>query len=478
VHRRTTPTEAKERKEEDQIEEKQNATYTMNGRTTRKVFLILAIALGILATVSQAITYPTLEAPAEIPNCGSQACQDGDEKCGCEDCTINCSPMLAHNGMCCQLKSNTSCTAAGRFVSSIADCQAQEDHELCRLNGTLASACAKELKPRQPQRVPNPMCIGVIGGAGPQAGADVMNKVMNVVTGLPASDQANTMNKTIERRPWYRQARDMPMVSLISSSQLDATTQNNWGWANEAEQKSNIGRVLVEIEETFPECVVDRGALGLACNTIHTYLWEGMNDTIKFVSIVKAVKDTIAAELEQTGSKDVFVLGSAVTMTEEGEYKALFKPFTDWNVNEGLETEKDRGWLWENVILKVQQGQSVLAHNNFVEFLEKFIPADYDGPISLSCTELPIAAISPDTGKFVEGYNFIDPNLELAKALVTRAEEIVQEKTPEQWDGYTCGVDTFIELCCDKDDNTTCTSCCEDKACATAPDTRRVECAT
>jgi len=268
------------------------------------------------------------------------------------------------------------------------------------------------------------------------------------------------------------------MINLYSAPQLDATTQNNWGWANQAEQKSNIGRVLVEIENAFPECVMGRGTVGLACNTIHDYLWEGMNDTITFVSIVKAVKDTIAKELEETGEKEVFVLGSAVTMTPEGEYKALFAPYTDWDVNPGIVSLKDRGFLWQNVILKVQQGQNELAHENLKAFLEKFIPEGFEGPIALSCTELPIAAVDPETGKFIEGYNFIDPNMELAKALVTRSEELVKEKTPELWNGYSCGIETFIDFCCDKDDNTTCTSCCEDKNCATGPELRRLECAT
>ena len=140
-----------------------------------------------------------------------------------------------------------------------------------------------------------------------------------------------------------------------------------------------------------------------------------MNETFEFVSIVKAVKDTMSEDLEESGKKDAFILGSAVTMTPEGEYKALYPPYTDWSVNQGLDDPKDRGFLWQNVILKVQQGQNDLAHKNFVSFIQKWIPEGFEGPIALSCTELPIAAIDPETGKFVEGYNFIDPNLELAK---------------------------------------------------------------
>ena len=52
-------------------------------------------------------------------------------------------------------------------------------------------------------------------------------------------------------------------------------------------------------------------------------------DTFEFVSIVKAVKDTMSKELEESGSKKAYILGSSVTMTPKGEYKALYPPFTD-----------------------------------------------------------------------------------------------------------------------------------------------------
>lgn len=430
--------------------------------------LVLLSALALAISSAFAWDGPTLTSPSSLPTCGS----------GCETCVQNCGVVLAQNGMCCQVASNASCDAGGRWINSIAGCQNTEGLELCVLSEDAKSQCDTDLKPRQPTRNWNPMCIGVIGGVGPQAGVDVTTKIQYAVAGLDASNPQNTLNKTIERKPWYRQARDMPSFILNSAPQLDGTTQNNWGWANQAEQVSNIGKVINDIDRTFPPCVRDRGVVGLACNTIHDYLYEALNETFEFVSIVKAVKDTMSEDLEESGKKDAFILGSAVTMTPEGEYKALYPPYTDWNVNQGLDDPKDRGFLWQNVILKVQQGQQDLAHKNFVDFIQKWIPEGFEGPIALSCTELPIAAIDPETGKFVEGYNFIDPNLELAKALVKRSEEVVKEKEPEMWSGYQCGVDTFIELCCDPDQNTTCTRCCEDKACATGPSLKRIECPT
>ena len=426
------------------------------------------IVVALLAMTSSTVAWdgPKLTAPAGLPTCGSE----------CESCVDNCGDALAHNGMCCQDATNASCDARGRWIQSIAGCENTEGMELCVLSDDAKNLCDIELKPRQPARNWNPMCIGIIGGVGPQAGVDVTTKIMHATAGLDASSPENTMNKTIERKPWYHQARDMPMFTLNSAPMLDGTTQNNWGWAAQEEQIANIGLVINDITDNFPPCVLERGVVGLACNTIHDYLYEALNTTDQFVSIVKSVKDTMSEILEESGSKDAFILGSAVTMTPEGEYRALYPNYTDWNVNEGLDDPKDRGWLWQNVILKVQQGQNDLAHENFVRFIEKWIPEGFEGPIALSCTELPIAAVDPKTGKFVEGYNFIDPNLELAKALVKRSEEMVKQKEPEMWNGYQCGVNTFVDLCCDPDQKQNCAMCCEDKACATGPSLTQIDC--
>lgn len=426
---------------------------------------IIVLAL-LAATPFAAVAWdgPALTAPAGLPTCGA----------GCESCVQNCGAVLANNGLCCQVASNSSCDAGGQWINSMAGCQNTEGMELCVLSDDAKASCDGDLKPQQPGRNWNPMCIGVIGGVGPQAGVDVTTKIMYQVAGLSASDDANTAGKEIPRKPYYRQGRDMPMFTLNSAPKLDGTTQNNWGWANQAEQVANIGKVLNEIDQTFPPCIRERGVVGLACNTIHDYLYESLNDTFEFVSIVKAVKDTMSKELEESGSKKAYILGSSVTMTPKGEYKALYPPFTDWNLNEGITSEKDRSYLWNNVILKVQQGQADLAHENFVKFIKKWIPEGFTGPVALSCTELPIAAVDPKTGKFVEGYNFIDPNEELARALVTRAEEVVKDKVPEMWNGYKCGVDTFIKQCCDPDQNTTCTRCCESKDCKVGPSLERL----
>ena len=107
--------------------------------------------------------------------------------------------------------------------------------------------------PRQPIRNYNPMCIGIIGGVGPQAGADVFNKVVDVAS----------------HKNWYYQARDAPAVYVSSSPELDGTTQNDWVWADQDTVVANVGKVLNKITDEFPSCVRDYGVIGLACNTIH-----------------------------------------------------------------------------------------------------------------------------------------------------------------------------------------------------------------
>ena len=165
---------------------------------------------------------------------------------------------------------------------------------------------------------------------------------------------------------------------------------------------------------------------------------------------------------------NIYVLGSAVTMSDKGEYKVLWEDSkSNWNINEGI-PDSDKGWLWDNVILEVQKDNKQLAHDNMKEFLQKYVK-DKSAPISLTCTELPIAVLDPSTQKEIEGYIFIDPNEELAKGLVERSEERLKEMEPEDYAGWKSGIRNYEIKCC----NTTnkdkggkdCSLCCEGKDC-------------
>lgn len=297
--------------------------------------------------------------------------------------------------------------------------------------------------PVQPQRLWNPMCIGIIGGVGPEASADVLKK---------AVDYAG-------KQTWHFQARDTPSIYLSSSPRLDGITQNSWNHYTEDEQKAIIGKVLEDIKNEFPDCVRKSGAFGLACNTIHQYLYKWTNDDHDFVSLMNAVNQTFIDSGVGRGG-DVYILGSAVTMSRAGEYSDLFDYF---DVNANI-PEEDRGLLWKNVILKVQQNDPVKlkeASEYLYGFLDKFnITAPL--PVSLSCTELPVAA-QANMERYNSGkYSFVDPNEALAELLVKRAEERTQELAPEQYKGWKSGIGRFKDTCCVEDGETW---NCEGKCC-------------
>lgn len=314
-----------------------------------------------------------------------------------------------------------------------------------RLRGGALSV--KSTKPKQqPLRNWNPMCLGIIGGAGPQASEDVVSKMIEVGA-----------NST-----WYYQARDMPTIYLESSSKLDGVTQNNWaGNFTPSGQIANIGYVLEEIRDRFPKCVREYGAFGLACNTIHAYVHDKFNGDNAFVSLINVVNESIEREVATRANREAFVLGSQVTMTEKlSEYGQLWESF---DVNPGI-PESALSDLWDNVILKVQQNEKKTAHDYLKSFLKKYVN-DSSIPVALTCTELPIAA-SIGGGKFIEGYNFIDPNMELAKAVVKRGEERLHERQHELEKGWKSGIESFEEQCCVKSNpSRDCKLCCEGNIC-------------
>ena len=79
------------------------------------------------------------------------------------------------------------------------------------------------------------MCIGIIGGVGPQAGVDVAKKNVD----------------TMDTYDWHFQARDTAKVELKSDPSLDGKTQNAWLWAPEATQVDVVGSKLVDIANSL-----------------------------------------------------------------------------------------------------------------------------------------------------------------------------------------------------------------------------------
>jgi len=293
--------------------------------------------------------------------------------------------------------------------------------------------------PLQPQRLWNPVCIGIIGGVGPEAGADVTTKLVEY-----AGNQA-----------WHYQARDTPSVYLLSSPELDGITQNAWNHLSAAGQIANIGMVLEKLKKQFPPCVSEYGAFGLACNTIHQYLYDETNAGHDFVSLINAVNLSFVQQGVDVGGQ-VYILGSALTMSPEGEYRELFDRY---DVNPG---NLDKAYLWQNTVLKVQSHQIELASHNLYKFLEEN-NVSKTTPVSLSCTELPVAA-QYNKEKYKQ-YNFVDPNQALAEELVHRGMERAEKLQPELYAGWQSGIRQFQDTCCANADDKQCDLCCKEFNC-------------
>mmetsp|Transcript_77209 Transcript_77209/g.223448 ORF Transcript_77209/g.223448 Transcript_77209/m.223448 type:complete len:184 (-) Transcript_77209:121-672(-) len=176
-----------------------------------------------------------------------------------------------------------------------------------------------------------------------------------------------------------------------------------------------------------------------------------MNNSDDFVSLINAVNYTLRHKFNRSTGDKVYILGSEVTMDEKGEYMALFNEF---RVNADI-PETARGWLWTHTIKMVQNGEVAKASANFYKFLEDH-QLDQRIPISLSCTELPIAAEYDP--KMFANYTFLDPNLALAELLVMRAEQRVNQTAHEKYIGWKSGVHEYMKECCA---GGPCDKCCE-----------------
>ncbi|CAE8592146.1 unnamed protein product [Polarella glacialis] len=140
-------------------------------------------------------------------------------------------------------------------------------------------------------------CASAIGGVGLEASADVPNKFV---------DFAGTTKPVT-----------LPMSTyLLSSPELDAMSQNVWNHFSPDGQIAVIGQVLEKFKSQFPSCVLESGAFGVACNTIHQYLFDQTNFAHIVLNIVNAVNMRFANLGVEAGGK-VYILGSSVTMSDK-----------------------------------------------------------------------------------------------------------------------------------------------------------------
>ncbi|CAE8677026.1 unnamed protein product [Polarella glacialis] len=146
-------------------------------------------------------------------------------------------------------------------------------------------------------------------------------------------------------------------------------------------------------------------------------------------------------------------------MGDKGEYSKLFNIYS---VNPGI---TDYDYLWQNVILKVQSDQIDLASKNLYSFLEQN-KISKETPVSLSCTELPVAA--QHNMEMYHKYTFVDPNQALAEQLINRAMQRTEKIEPELYKGWQNGIQQFKNTCCANAEDKKCDLCCKGFKCAKA----------
>jgi aspartate racemase len=166
----------------------------------------------------------------------------------------------------------------------------------------------RQLQPKQPPPLLRGPAVGIITGSGPEAGVDLVAKVL----------VANRQRRQSEPGAAFHGDKDAPRVVLISEPELGLSMSL-------AEHESEVWQALAQAVLALPASVE---FYAVACITLHYYadrlqtLAED-NAGPRFISAVELV--AVEAEREQQAGHRVAVVGSTQTMDLQGW--SPFKPF-------------------------------------------------------------------------------------------------------------------------------------------------------
>ena len=257
----------------------------------------------------------------------------------------------------------------------------------------------------------NRKVIGIIGGSGPEAGADLFGKVVSM--------NRKKMGET------YKSDRDAPNILLISVSELggprtaiDVDPRNPDGTYEQSRTALlDTIRKIVPLVDVF--CV--------ACNTLHMFEAQirktvaalGRNPSM-FVSIISSTIKACKDELNGDESAKISILGGPVTMDLDGNssYRRLVE-----------EVGKDYFYrppssctsILQRVIWKVkQEGTAHTSGDALTEYegLLRDVASQSVKVCVLACTELPLINAKHITDLPMK---FIDPAEVVADALLSVA---------------------------------------------------------
>lgn len=221
--------------------------------------------------------------------------------------------------------------------------------------------------------------IGILGGMGPLATADLFRKIVLLT-------EAET-------------DRDHIRVYIDSNSCIpDRTAAISAGGADPVPE---MAAALRNLEQCGADCIV------MPCNTAHFFLPRLQKLTqIPFLSILTASADACAARFS---GKTVGILGTTGTLSADLYQSALTKAGVSWLIP----TETEQAALMRVIYDGVKAGKGPEAYR--ADFLAVLTGMKDRGAevFLLGCTELPLAADAV-------GLNLptVDPTEELAKAAI------------------------------------------------------------
>ncbi len=220
--------------------------------------------------------------------------------------------------------------------------------------------------------------IGIVGGSGPEAGADLLTKV------FAAHRQAVG--------PAYRGDIDAPRVHLVSEPELGHSMEL-------ATHHAGVRAALVEAVGQLAGG--NMSVVGIACNTLNVFVPELRT---RFPACTIASMPEVAADRARAmGARRVALLGAApvVQLGAESAYRGLVEEFD-------LVTPEDPDPLHELIYDIKQRGGSDAELVARFDAIVAPLAADV---VLLACTELPLLELGPDVAT-------IDVTVALADALV------------------------------------------------------------
>jgi aspartate racemase len=124
-----------------------------------------------------------------------------------------------------------------------------------------------------------PPCIGIIGGAGPMAGALMFQKIIQIC----------------QEKYGCKQDADFPAIMLYSYPFADMLSQP---WLNQEVVANQLRECILKLKQNGATVIA------IACNTLHTFLDLNEIDSLSFVHMIQATGDWI----KQKQVKKTFVL--------------------------------------------------------------------------------------------------------------------------------------------------------------------------